>query len=134
MKKKNTVHGENAGGAYAYGSHSSPLPGRAESGKVERQNPNLKALPLGALIDALTRALAARRYDAALERVVELLERDPDEARWHEQNGELLRMLDRAPEAAAAYREAARRYDAQGLSQRASSLRRVAELLAGVRK
>jgi hypothetical protein len=59
--------------------------------------------------------------------VSELIEREPGEARWHEKQGDALRVLQRAPDAAAAYREAARLYLLQGLSGHAATLKRLAD-------
>jgi len=132
MHRRRRVHGENADGSYALGPNSLELPPRAESGKFEKQHPNLKGLSLGALIDALMRALTEERHEAALRHLVELIALEPDEPRWHERQGDVLRRLGQAHEAATAYRAAALRYEVQALSDRGSALRRLADQLDAI--
>ncbi len=129
MVRRPRVHGENANGAHLYGPNGLLLPPRLESGKIEKRPSNLKGMSLGALIDSLMRSLAAERHEAALAYVQELIMLDPDEALWHERHGDVLRTLDRRPEAAAAYRGAALRYEVQSLSERGSELRLIAQRL-----
>jgi predicted Zn-dependent protease len=129
MVRRRRVHGDNASGAYAHGPNSLLLPPRLESGKIEKRPSNLKGMSLGALIDALMRAQAAERHEAALAYVQELIMLEPDEALWHERHGDILRTLDRRPEAAAAYRGAALRYEVQSLSEHGHELRVIAAQL-----
>ena len=133
MIRRRRVHGESGDGSYALGPNQLELPPRAESGKVEKQHPNLKGMSLGALIDALMRALTQQRHEAALGHLVELIALEPDEPRWHERRGDVLRRLGQTHEAATAYRAAALRYDVQGLSDHGSELRRAADQLDAAR-
>ena len=128
MTRRRRVHGENAG-TYSLGPNSLVLPPRQESGKFAKQHPNLQRLPLAAQIDALMRALVEERHEPALGHLATLIELEPDEPRWHERCGDVLRLLDRAHEAATAYRTAAFRYDAQALSDHGSELRQLADQL-----
>jgi Flp pilus assembly protein TadD len=83
------------------------------------------------LAGEVTRALAERRYADALGTILKLVMLDPCEPRWHQKYGEVLRTLGRGAEAAAAYRRAARRYEALALPARANALLRVADTLDG---
>jgi hypothetical protein len=83
------------------------------------------------LIEGATRALAARRYGDAIEHILGLVALEPSEPRWQQKYGEVLRTLGRDREAAAAYRRAARRYEAQALPALASAAERVADSLDG---
>lgn len=84
------------------------------------------------LAESVTQSLAKRRYGDALASILRLVMLDPTEPRWHQKYGEVLRTLGRDQEAAAAYRRAARRYEAMALHVRASAALRVAETLEGV--
>jgi tetratricopeptide (TPR) repeat protein len=105
-----------------------PLRERQASGPVAR---NRAADKRSALSDALTQSIARRRYGDALACIMQLATLEPAEPRWHQKYGEVLRTLGRTKEAAAAYRRAARRYEAMALPARASALSRVAEQLEG---
>ncbi len=83
------------------------------------------------LAASVTQSLAKRRYGDALSSILRLVMLEPGEPRWHQKYGEVLRTLGRAQEAAAAYRRAARRYEAMALPARASAALRVAEGLEG---
>jgi hypothetical protein len=111
---------ERTGGAY-----------RQHSGTIARRAQDMRQGNRSALSDALTRALAARRYGEAMTRILNLIELEPHEPRWHQKYGEVLRTLGRNREAAAAYRRAARRYEALALPVRASAALRVADGLDG---
>jgi len=102
---------------------------RAQSGPVLRNRvPDKRSI----LSDGVTQSLAQRRYSDALACIMRLVMLEPAEPRWHQKYGEVLRTLGRKKEAAAAYRRAARRYEAMALPTRASALLRVAEMLDGV--
>ena len=128
MFAKRRVHGENAGGSYSFGPKLSPRRLRLESGTVPKPTASLQR---SALVDALQRTLAVRRHADALELALDLIALEPDEPRWHQKHGDVLRLLDREPEAALAYRHAAERYTRKGLAAHAGALYRVADMLEG---
>ncbi len=109
-----------------------PARGRQHSGTVPKQADPDREARCAALADQVMRAIAGRRYGDATTRLLDLIAMEPDEPRWHQKYGEVLRTLGRNREAAAAYRRAARRYEVHGLPVRASAALRVADTLDGV--
>ena len=106
--------------------------GRQLSGPVPKQTEQAREERRAGLAQAVMRAIAERRYGDATTRILDLIALDPAEPRWHQKYGEVLRTLGRNREAAAAYRRAARRYEAARLPVRASAVLRVADTLDGV--
>lgn len=82
--------------------------------------------------DALQEAMASRRYTHALEHIMSLEAFEPTDPRWPHKYGDLLRTLGRLTEAAAAYRRAARRYDALGFPVRSAAMVTLARELGGI--
>jgi hypothetical protein len=129
---KRRVHGNSTGGSYAFGPKASPQRLqrlRMESGKIRKQDPAAVAARQGELVDELMRALATRNHPRALEVVEEMIVLEPEGAFWHQKHGDVLRVLDRELEAAAAYRSAAQCYLLRGLTANARVLQRVADML-----
>lgn len=83
------------------------------------------------LRESLQQALQGRRYHDALHTILGLIALDPTDPRWPHKYGDVLRSLRRENEAAAAYRRAARRYDAAGFPVRAAAMMRLARELEG---
>jgi hypothetical protein len=91
------------------------------------QSPNRQHLK-----DELQAAMVARRYNHALEHIMCLEALEPTDPRWAHKHGDLLRTLGRLTEAAAAYRRAARRYDALGFPVRSAAMITLARELGGI--
>jgi hypothetical protein len=127
-----------SGGAYSFGPDGQPRRARQVSGSVAKVNPGRPterdrlSERRSELADDVTQLLAKRRYADALASIQRLVMLDPTDPRWHQKHGEVLRTLGRNREAAAAYRVAARRYEALALPARSSAAYRVAESLEGV--
>jgi hypothetical protein len=83
------------------------------------------------LRDALQLAMNERRYGDALNHILGLVALDPNDPRWPHKYGDVLRSLRRNNEAAAAYRRAARRYEAAGFPVRATAMMRLSFELEG---
>jgi predicted Zn-dependent protease len=83
------------------------------------------------LRDALQIAMNERRYGDALNHILGLVALEPNDPRWPHKYGDVLRSLRRNNEAAAAYRRAARRYEAAGFPVRATAMMRLAGELEG---
>jgi len=131
--RSRTNHSSQSPGAYSFGpaQRSLRVGPRAVSGPVSKAVPIRVAQRRSVLADDVAQHLAKRRYAGALTSILRLVMLDPTEPRWHQKYGEVLRTLGRNREAAAAYRRAARRYDALALPARASAALRVAESLEG---
>ena len=138
--RQRTSDDARTGGAYSFGPEGQPRPSGARqvSGTLTKPNPGRR--PVGRdrlaerrseLAEDITQLLAKRRYADALASIQRLVMLDPTEPRWHQKYGEVLRTLGRNREAAAAYRVAARRYEALALPARSSAAHRVAESLEG---
>lgn len=142
--RSRTNHSGQSAGAYSFGPAQRQTSGpvakavdpRAEVPRAERAEsapvmhnrvPDRRSI----LSEGVTQSLAQRRYSDALACIMRLVTLEPAEPRWHQKYGEVLRTLGRKKEAAAAYRRAARRYEALALPTRASALLRVAEMLDG---
>jgi len=80
---------------------------------------------------ALHVSMNERRYSDALNHILGLISLDPADPRWPHKYGDVLRSLRRTDEAAAAYRRAARRYEAAGFPVRATAMLRLAGQLMG---
>ena len=80
---------------------------------------------------ALQVSMNERRYNDALNHILGLISLDPGDPRWPHKYGDVLRSLRRTDEAAAAYRRAARRYEAAGFPVRATAMMRLAGELMG---
>jgi len=98
-----------------------PVPAPTSSPKQQRED----------LRDALQVAMNERRYSDALNHILGLVAQDPHDPRWPHKYGDVLRSLRRTDEAAAAYRRAARRYEAAGFPVRATAMLRLAGQLMG---
>lgn len=72
--------------------------------------------------DELEAALASGKLPRALELATELERREPNEARWPQKVGDILRRQKKDREAAAAFERAARRWAAQGFLARAIAM------------
>jgi hypothetical protein len=83
------------------------------------------------LKEALAAAMRERRYTDALNHILSLIALDSSDPRWPHKYGDVLRSLQRDHEAAAAYRRAARRYEAAGFPVRANAMLRLASELDG---
>ena len=125
------VHGDGTTGTYSQSGAAPRRLHRQESGKVTKRQSAAAHDARTALVNAVQAALVARRYPVALGHILDLIVREPNEPRWQQKYGEVLRILGRDREAAAAYRRAARRYEAAGLAAHASAVERVAEMLDG---
>jgi hypothetical protein len=84
------------------------------------------------LKDELQQAMVSRRYNHALDHIMCLEALEPTDPRWPHKHGDLLRSLGRLTEAAAAYRRAARRYDALGFPVRSVAMITLARELGGI--
>lgn len=98
-----------------------PVPAPIASPKQQRDE----------LRDALQVAMNERRYNDALSHILGLVALDPNDPRWPHKYGDVLRSVRRNNEAAAAYRRAARRYEAAGFPVRATAMMRLAYELEG---
>jgi hypothetical protein len=83
------------------------------------------------LRESLQQSLTERRYHDALNHILGLISLDPSDPRWPHKYGDVLRSLRRNHEAAAAYRRAARRYEAAGFPVRANAMLRLSDELDG---
>jgi predicted Zn-dependent protease len=123
------------GGAYHYSGAPSEPPraasDRPHSGVVARRAEAIREKKRLVLTETVTQTLAERRFGDAMAAIRALIAHFPEEPRWHKKEGELLRTLGRNREAAAAYRRAARRYDAMALPVRAGAALRAADALDG---
>lgn len=84
-----------------------------------------------AMKDALATAVEKRDHQRTFELAITLEGLEPDDARWPRKCGDLLRMAGRPHDAAAAYRRAAKRYEAQGFHDRARAMTVLARSLGG---
>lgn len=120
---------ERPSGAYMHGpsGSSSPMMRKhktaAPAATPKQQRDDLR--------NALQIAMNERRYGDALNHILGLVALEPNDPRWPHKYGDVLRSLRRDGEAAAAYRRAARRYEAAGFPVRATAMMRLAGELAG---
>jgi len=120
-------------GAYRQGPSGRPT---ASSG-MRSKRPTAPKQPLSVnehrelLRESLQHSLTERRYHDALNHILGLISLDPSDPRWPHKYGDVLRSLRRNTEAAAAYRRAARRYEAAGFPVRANAMLRLSEELDG---
>jgi hypothetical protein len=124
---------ERPSGAYMQGRSSRPGP--SSPAMRRRSTPKPPASSMNeqreSLKEALTTAMNARRYGDALDHILGLITLDEADPRWPHKYGDVLRSLRRTSEAAAAYRRAARRYEAAGFPVRANAMYRLAVELQG---
>jgi len=127
----NRNRAERPSGAYMHN------PGRADATAPIRKRKTPAPAPMSPkqgreeLRDALQVAMNERRYNDALNHILGLVALDPNDPRWPHKYGDVLRSLRRNNEAAAAYRRAARRYEAAGFPVRATAMVRLAMELEG---
>jgi hypothetical protein len=129
----NRARAERPSGAYMHN------PGRDDATAPIRKRKTPAPAPMApkeqreTLRHSLQVAMNERRYNDALNHILGLVALDPNDPRWPHKYGDVLRSLRRHNEAAAAYRRAARRYDAAGFPVRATAMVRLAVELEGER-
>ena len=99
--------------------------------RVSEQPESRPDRELESLRKAMNDAIAERRYTDALSHIIGLVAANPSDPRWPHKYGDLLRMLGRNEEAAAAFRRSAARYEASGFTVRAKAMLRLADELDG---